>query len=273
MMSVYKVCKELGLEFKIGHFYPFDLSVYLKPNKVDWHIPEEYVDMNKHNVEVVELPILPNVITGFTDRQGFNYHLNRLRSQLLKASKKGKQIHVYTNTSLTPGKEYSECFHELFKPSEDLQRQVEWNKEQMGGQFISITARFQNLMGDFYEGKLYKALDIEEEKQEYIRKCIGKVEEIHSKHSGLKVLVTSDSARFIEAVKKLHYVHVIPGKLVHMQFTSDASYDNYLKNFVDLLTLSEAQKVYLIQTGKMYVSHFAESASLINNRPYELIRF
>ena len=273
MISVYKLCRELGLEYKLAHFHPFDISLYLQPNKVDWYIPEEYVDMNKHNVVIVDCPILPNKITGFTDRQGFYYHLNRLTKALKKASKKGKQIHVYSNTSLTTPEEYNEYFHELFKPSEDLQRQVDWNLRQIGGEFVSVTTRFQNLMGDFYEGKLYKELDTEEEKQEYIRKCICKVEEIHGKHPDKKMLVTSDSARFLGEAKKLPYVHIIPGKLVHMQFTTDSAYEDYLKNFVDLLTLSEAQKVYLIQTGTMYLSHFAETASMINNRPYEVIRF
>ena len=272
MISVYKLCRELGLEYKLAHFHPFDISLYLQPNKVDWYIPEEYVDMNKHNVVIVDCPILPNKITGFTDRQGFYYHLNRLTKALKKASKKGKQIHVYSNTSLTTPEEYNKYFHELFKPSEDLQRQVDWNLQQIGGEFVSVSTRFQNLMGDFKDGNA-KALDSEEEKKEYIRKCIGKVEEIHGKHPDKKMLVTSDSARFIEEVKKLPYVYVIPGKIGHVDYSPSNAHDIHLKTFLDLLTLSESSKLYYIVTGKMYGGHFAETASFINNRPYEVIRF
>ena len=273
MISVYKVCKKLGLKYKVGHFYPFDLSLYLKPNKVDWYIPEEYVDMNKHNVEIIGLPTLRNNITGLDGMGGFNLHMNYMTKYLKKASKKGKQIHVYTNAEYLHPKEYNEYFHELFKPSEDLQRLVDWNLQKLGGKFVSVTTRFQNLMGDFYEGERYKPLDSEEEKQEYIKKCIDKVNEIHGRHPNMKILVTSDSARFLEEVKKLQYVHVIPGKVVHLYFTTDSSYEVYLKSFVDLLTLSEAQKLYLIATGRMYISGFTRVASFINNRPCENIIF
>ena len=39
------------------------------------------------------------------------------------------------------------------------------------------------------------------------------------------------------------------------------------------LMLADAEKLYLLVTGDMYHSGFAESASFINNRPYEVINF
>ena len=50
-------------------------------------------------------------------------------------------------------------------------------------------------------------------------------------------------------------------------------FETHLKSFVDLLMLADAEKLYLLVTDDMFHSGFAESASLINNRPYEVIKW
>ena len=46
-----------------------------------------------------------------------------------------------------------------------------------------------------------------------------------------------------------------------------------MKSFVDLFVLSKAEKIYLLQTGNMYHSGFAQCASMVENIPYEEIIF
>lgn len=86
-------------------------------------------------------------------------------------------------------------------------------------------------------------------------------------------MVTSDSRKFLDVVDKLDYVYTIPGKVVHMSYTEDMHFETHLKSFVDLMMLADAEKLYLLVTGDMYHSGFAESASFINNRPYKVINF
>lgn len=269
MVTIYKICKGIGFEYKIWHYYPFDLSLYLQPNKVDWYMAKEDIDIDKRTVDVIAIPSLS---LGMSKEETVSYYVDYLSSRIKTITKYTRQKHVYTNATIVDKEEYSKLFKELFKPSEDLQRQVDWNLQQIGGEFVSVTTRFQNLMGDFKDGKA-KALDTEEEKQEYIKKCIGKVEEIHGMHPDKKVLVTSDSARFIEEVKKLPYVYVIPGKIGHVDYSPSSAHDVHIKAFVDMLTLSEASKLYYIVTGKMYRGKFAWTASYIGNKPYEDIIF
>ncbi len=69
------------------------------------------------------------------------------------------------------------------------------------------------------------------------------------------------------------YVRIISGKVVHMDYTLNASYDVYLKSFVDMMTLSHAEHIYLLRTGKMYKSGFAFRAAAINKTLYECIEF
>ena len=273
MISTYKYCKKEGYEFKLAHFCPFDIGDFLLPNKVDWRISKDMIDMDLHNVMVFKTTETPYNIMKMSWRAGEKYQMDYLNKKMRHIRKSVKQVHLYIYARWIDEREFSELFHEMFKPTEELQKLIDWNKKQLGGPFISVTARFQNLMGDFYEGKQFGTLKKEKEKAEYIRKCVDKVAEIHGKHPNMKILVTADSARFLTAVKELPYVHVIPGELVHMLFTTNSTHANYLKNFVDLMTLSEAQKLYLIMTGKMYRSGFAETASFINLREYEDVRF
>ena len=41
IVSVYEVCKELGIEFKLIFTSPFKLQQFLEPNNVDWRIAEQ----------------------------------------------------------------------------------------------------------------------------------------------------------------------------------------------------------------------------------------
>ena len=49
--------------------------------------------------------------------------------------------------------------------------------------------------------------------------------------------------------------------------------ETHLKGFVDLFMPAYVEKLYLRVTDDMFHSGFAESASLINNRPYEVIKW
>ena len=133
--------------------------------------------------------------------------------------------------------------------------------------------RFQQLLGDSKEDG-YKILS-PNERETLIEKCIQKVEEIHSlQHPDKQVLITSDSTTFLERIcQAKEYVHIIPGKVVHMDYTHNAAYEIYMKSFLDMLLLSDADKIYLLQTEDMYHSGFAKRAALLKNKPYDEIFF
>ena len=58
------------------------------------------------------------------------------------------------------------------------------------------------------------------------------------KRQGQKILVTSDSITFLKTIRKQkNYVSIIPGKVVHMNYTSEAEYKVYMESFIDLLML------------------------------------
>lgn len=166
----------------------------------------------------------------------------------------------------------------MFKPTQALQSAVD---EQVacldGGNFISISTRFLELLGDFSEHRGCEAVGLPPEEQEQlIEKCLAKIAEVKSRHPEVsKVLVVSDSGKFVKAAKERYdYVHVIPGKIEHIDIVGKEATGTHMKTFVDFLTISHAKKVYLLSTGGMYgSSNFAKIAAQIGGKPFERIFF
>lgn len=86
-----------------------------------------------------------------------------------------------------------------------------------------------------------------------------------------KVLVTSDSMRFIEHIKSIPDVYAFPGKIVHMDWSKGENYETYLKSFVDFYLIGGARKVFSVGTDKMYKSDFPKYAAMIGNIAFERI--
>lgn len=256
LVSTYCYCKEHHKRFKVFFQSPYRLENFLMPNKYDWLVNQNELSYNKQNS-------VPVYISYRKD----NAEQRNVADK--KLNKREKQIHVYTNMRYFKDN-FSPLFHELFKPSPELDKLIKANTDQLGEHFISVTFRFQQLLGDFVEGNF--PILPKEEKNILINKCLSKIEELHKLHQNTNVLVTSDSKTFLSEANKLSYVHIIPGEVVHMDFTSEKNLNTHLKSFVDLFVISKAQKIYLIYSDSLYRSSFAKTASFLSENPYEEIK-
>lgn len=263
IVSVYSVCKANGIQFKIYFNSPFRLEDFLRPNKVDWVVGDEDICYNSEDA----FPV-------FCGSNGTHVEMPFQRRWLAKNFNKNvKQVHVYTNANLERGKGFKACFDELFCMTEELDGLVGSCLKDIGESYISVTCRFQQLLGDFAEGN-YTILSPDEQ-QKLMERSLREIERIYDymrvKHP---ILLTSDSIRFLDyASSKLKYVHRVPGRVVHMDYSSDANNLLHLKSFADMMMISKAEKVYLLKSGMMYNSGFPRIAAKIGNRPFKLIRF
>lgn len=268
LLSLYKFCKENNIKFKANFSSPFRLHDYFLPNQYDWDIEPEQLSYAKN----ISTPLL--MFCTFGKYHGTLIQEAKMQEKYLKGKTLAdKQYHVYTNAHFAHTPEvYSKLFHELFVPTKPLQDAIEWNKQRIGSEYVAIVLRFQNLLGDFKEAN-FKALP-ENERGALMDKVRNKIAEIHkTKHPNSKVLVTSDSRTFLDSLADVDYVYTIPGKVVHMTYTPEHDFNLHLKSFVDLMVLADAQKIYLLVTDDMFHSGFAQSASFINDRPYEEVVF
>ena len=256
IISLYAWAKTKNIPFRIYYVSPFNLSDYLMPNKYDWLAKDgDYIKSAKTSIVVYAVGE-PRV-----DRR-----LNHLNYR--------KQIHFYGNRDLLENPEYNnykwgELFKELFKPTDSLQSRIDDIIRDIGSDYFSIVLRFQNLLGDFHEYD-FQALTTPQEMEDYISTCLTEVINLQIRERRV-CIVTSDSSTFLNRVKMIPNVHIIPGKLVHMGTTTDGTYDQYEKSFIDFYILSESSKIYNIVYKSMYPSGFPLYASKLNSIPFERI--
>ena len=258
MISLYKISKKMNIDFKINMTSPVELSNYLIPNKYNWTIDENEIVYN----------IKESVVLTFWSQTLEGWAVKKIRSLL----KKWNQILITTNMVIAD-KEYGELFNELFKPSYELENKIHCCISEIGCDFISATFRFMQLLGDFQEEYCPGALP-ETEQTVLINRCVSHLIEIYNenKNSYKKILVTSDSITFLNKVKELDFVYVIPGKIVHIDHHLKFGKELYMKSFLDYFLLTYSKMVYLVVDGQMYDSGFPYRAAL-HNLPYKIKKY
>lgn len=257
IVSTYKYCKEHNISFKINFSSPYSLETYLLPRKVDWLIAPSEI---RYSFPLSKPHYMSMV---YYNRE----NMYRYASKILY--RKCHQLHLYTNMRAVADNEFQLLFHELFKMSPKLEQSVNYIRTKIGSNYISITFRFQQLLGDFKEGN-FPILSCTSEKKRLIGKCITTVKQI-IKHHNCRVLVTSDSISFLEQVRTLKNVFVIPGKVVHLDFNPTQEYKVHEKSFLDLFLISMADDIYLANFKPLYHSGFPMTAALIGGKRYHEI--
>lgn len=255
IVSTYKYCKDRGIDFRINFTSPYKLEEFLLPNKVNWKI-------NPNDIEYNFPSSRPRYISIFThDRKEMAHYYEHVLDQ------KCHQLHLYTNTQSIDDKEYANLFNELFVLSPRLQESIKEIKDIIGLDYISITFRFQQLLGDFNEGN-FPIIKDKNERKELINKCLSLIKELKQRKES-NILVTSDSISFLHEASKIENVFIIPGKLVHVDFNADhESYKVHEKSFLDLFLISQASEVYLANFKPLFHSGFPKTAALIGGRKY-----
>lgn len=255
ILSIYRYCRDYNKKFKILFEKPFRLQNFLIPNEVDWTIkPEEVIYDFKHS--------FPIYISLMTHDQVRMYEIlrNKLKSR-------DKQQHIYTNTRIISKKEFGSLYHSLFKMSDELERQVDINKKRIGESYVAVTFRFQQLLGDFKEGN-FKVIQNARDRNQLIEKCKNVVVKLRD-HCNSSVLVTSDSMTFLNIVSKEKNIFIIEGEIIHPDFDKRDNVDDiYLKSFLDLYMIAEADQVYLCNIPPLYRSGFPETAACINDKAF-----
>lgn len=255
-VSLYYIAKKMKVSFKIYFVSPFRIEDYLMPNKYDWLIDDSKMDFSQNT----------NVIYIYNRDLPFEHAFQE--RYLIKRVVRDAQNHIYTNIDLGD-KCFSRLFHELFKPTDKLSNLLSENYEKIGGEYIAMVYRFQQLLGDFKEGN-YPVLK-QEKRQNLMEQCKNAINMLHKENPDEKILITSDSITFLEYVKDIDYVSIIEGRVYHMDYHTVSQDLPYIKSFLDLFMLAKAKKIYLVKTSIMYNSGFAKRASFIHNVPYKVL--
>lgn len=260
-VTYYGYCLEHGLRFAIHFDFPFRLEDYLVPNEYDWLLRPGELTFNSRQAHAVYMD-------NTSDEGPRELRYQRRMSHKLLSDRRYVQHHVYSSFYYDEAN-FGRYFHRLFRPSERVEAALAPCREALGERYISVSARFLELLGDFREPKATLRLE-EPERVALIERCVSQVEKLHSTHPDCRILVTSDSVRFLDACRRLPYVYIAEGKISHVDVAGES---DHTKTFVDFLLISEADTVYQIQTGPMYGGNFSLRAAQAGGRPHHLLRF
>ncbi|MDE7452174.1 MAG: hypothetical protein K2M52_02455, partial [Paramuribaculum sp.] len=259
-VSYYGFCKELGLRLAINFTSPFRLEDYLVPNRYDWTLKPGELTYNSSQAE----PLFFKSSGAMTAMER-KFQLKLVNKYLL--GKKYIQHHLYSNFSFGEDK-FGEYFNELFKPSERIAAIVERCKSELGAGYISISTRFLELLGDFKEPKNKRVLSPQEQCS-LIDECRGIVERLHSENPDVKILLTSDSQRFLDSCKNLEYIYTPEGEIAHVDIKEEC---DHTKTIVDFLLIAGASRVYQIKCGGMYDGNFSLRAAQAGGKKHTLLQ-
>lgn len=258
IISCFEAADKANRKFKIWFNCPFTLSDYLIPNEYDWIIDSKDIYFNQSSKPLYIRTINP----AQRKKRGM-----QLLNDIIKLP--NKQLHIYSNINSVESLQYHRIFHKLFKPSDKLSNILELERSRIGTKYISATFRFQQLLNDFKEGD-YKILSVKE-REKLLSKCISAIEELSKDYPDKKILVTSDSPTFLDSIKSFPFVHIISGRVVHMEYNNSPDFSVHAKAFIDLYMISEAEIIHSVVINPMYESGFPKFASKINNRPFKTI--
>ncbi|MED9996718.1 MAG: hypothetical protein UFP03_07995 [Paludibacteraceae bacterium] len=266
MVSLFDYCVEKNIEFRIYKKKPFDFSEYFISSHYNW----SFSDSDYENIcESESIHIWLDNSRNYTGKQWF-YQQKTLN--VLAGSNLFKYIIIHYSS---PYQLNPKSFKLLFKPSAQLKKVLDYHKNKINGDFISVSFRFVNLLSDSNEIVVgYNPLNYAEQSK-LIDKNIEILNNIEHKYSDKKILITSDSYKFINTIEKLNnnkYYFIKADKIhQHIAFSDHVSKIGITKSYVEFLLISSASAAYQIQIPPMYESKFPKWAAALNNVPYYLI--
>ena len=262
ILSVYHVCRKRKIDFKILFKHPFDLQRYLIPNKIQWEIEDNELSYNLASTDIC-------FVSAHTGR---DYEMRKQERFLKKEfRKKFKEYHVRTNAAFSYKYDFAKLFNELFKMSPLLENLINKQMAILGADYISVSFRFRDLLGDFNETAGVGMLKSEQHRKALIDKCLAQVKMLHAKYPNSKILVNSDSITFLNAADALPYTYIIPGDISHVDNSQNEDNVAHDKTFTDFFMIANAQMIYLVIIDQMYDSGYPYAASLLMNRPFHKI--
>ncbi|MDR0867508.1 MAG: hypothetical protein LBP75_03405 [Planctomycetota bacterium] len=252
---LYKMSRTLNWRFRIFFTYPFNLADFLAPNVDDWRIsPAEMA------------AALPAAIIHNTSRFSGDT-VEAVAASLAASPAKGGYLFSSGNFA----GDHS-LFAELFRPSPALQKMLDEQSRQIGGEYVAVGFRFQRLLNDELGEACATAVLPAAEREKLIARCLDHLREIHAENPDRRVLLATDSENFRAAAQALDYVYAAPGAIAHMGMEAKGK-SVWRKLFLDFFLIARAKKVYVVADGQMRESGFPATAAAIGQVPLAIKRY
>lgn len=250
VVSLYNHAKSNGYRFKFYFETPFVLTDFLKP-KTDWPLQLEDLEYSMCDTKII----------------------NETNWHKLPKLIPNKQYHCYNYAGNDipwkfedTGWLWTDLFHELFEPSEVLQEAFDAQKLP-NTPYVSVQLRFVNALERFENTFFDNYIEDPVQREELVKKCKRRIEEICEENKGRFVYVFSDSKLFLESLSDLPVRTLPSDNIGHVGSNRNA--DVQLKTFLDLYVMSKSTAIYRLRGKEIYnLSCFALLAARIGDVPF-----
>lgn len=242
------------MNFRIVFKEPFVLEDFLRPTtkSSSWIANYEDLELNMFKTRFV------------SEHRNFKLKANS-GYQYICCNYSGDVIpEVFEDT----GYKWTDLYNELFTPSQEILQAIQ-NTGIPPKSYVAVHLRFVNALDNFEEGH-YNGLKTEAEKQKLIERCLKGIRQLMAETPNHKVMVFSDSRRFIDECADLGVITLPSDNIGHVCF--DNNHKQIVKTFLDQYMISRASKVYMIKAKEMYSSScFALCGARIGGVPFKVI--
>ena len=199
VLSIIQICNEMGVDFFIKFNKPFRLNKYYRFKDYN---SIEHLMLNNGNYYSLLL---------------YTFPIQELKEVFLYSLKFYNIISIGTNSIFSTNK-YKATFSENFKRTDILEERLSYYRKIINGEYISISLRFLNCLGDFNETDTRFMSVLDEEKQNIlVKKCKKEIIEFGTTiDKKYKIVVLSDSAKFLQYISDLNNVYIFPENIMHI---------------------------------------------------------
>ena len=260
IISIFAISKNRNKTFKLNFKYPFDLSQYLMPNQYDWTIDDDEIvyqyPKSRPIIAYGEYADPKRLMKNHSGECHFYYGYNSL-----------KEI----NAKFGSDYKWTDLYNELFRPTEHLQKYINYYKNEIGENYVVVHFRFLNLLGDKTETDINPVLD-QKNIEALMIKSKNKIMGIAANHPNSRIMLSTDSNNFVEYIKKeIPEIYVVPGKIKHIGTAGTTSDEENLKMFIDYYLIAGAKCVYSVYGKGMWKSAFPEYSAMIGGCPFNRV--
>lgn len=259
VLSLVESCKKLNINYFIKFTKPFNLNKYysfkeLSENDKNSMSNHSQCEMNIHCR--ISSQGLEDVLT-----------VAKMKYEYITIS--SHVFHVFNDIT-------ANTFRDSFKKTEYFAKEYQKYKQIIGDDYVSVSLRFVNSLGDFLDTSSWnKTLD-EDQQQYLMTRCKDELKNFINTKNFEKVLVLSDSTKFLNFVSDIPSVYVFPDFIAHLGILKSKSDENekcFLKTLIDFHLIADAKESYRFQTEHLYPSGFPRLASVCANRKVIVHKF
>ena len=247
-LSLIENCNNLNINYLIKFTKPFNLNKY--------YSFKEFSDNDK-NCLSNHSQCAMTILSGLSS-QGIEHILT-------VAKKKYEYITIYTHVLNHFNKN---TFTDNFKKTEYFSNEYQKYKKVIGDDYVSISFRFVNSLGDFKDTSSWNSTLDEDQQQYLMDKCKNELKKFMTIKNFNKILILSDSSKFLNYVKDIPSVYVFPEFIAHVGKIRSKTDDEkcFLKTLIDFNLIADAKESYRFQTEHLYHSAFPRVASTCAGR-------